>query len=109
MAKTIKKTKTKSVAKKSVLPKVKKVTAKMFVNEYDIPMIELATKPRSIFISVKKVLAILATDVKSCVKVTKYGRELCQVDYGTGKSFLIGEVKLTSVIANKKAIEKAVA
>ena len=88
-----------------------KVTASLFVNDYEVPMLELKLKPRSVFISVKKALAILETNNNASLitTVNKYGRELFKVEYGDGKGFTIGENKINAVLDNAKAIEKAIA
>lgn len=89
----------------------RKATVTLTVNEYDIPMLEIQGKPRNTWISVKKAMAILATnDDPSLIEpVQKHGRELFKISYGDGKSFTVGQVKIESVLNNAKFIEKAIA
>ena len=91
----------------------KKTTTKvtLFVNEYDVPMLEITGKPRNTYISVKKAAAILATndDPNLITQTHKYGRDLFRVDYGDGKGFTVGESKINVVLDNAKKIEKAIA
>jgi hypothetical protein len=80
---------------------------KTYTNEYDVPMLEIKVKPRSVFISVKKVQAILATseNAESLLAVTKHGRELFQVDHlEGGRSFTVGEKKINVVLDNSESI-----
>ncbi len=81
------------------------------VNEYDVPMIEIKTDKRPVYISVKKAVAIIeaAKNPKLMTAVTKYGRELFSIDYGNGKSFKVGQTKIEAVIDVREEIEKAIA
>lgn len=83
----------------------------LFLNEYDVPMLELQLKPRNVYISVKKATAILATndDPELISEVNKYGRDLFRIEYGDGKGFMVGENKINAILDNAKAIEKAIA
>ena len=96
---------------KKAATKTTKKTVVLTMNQYDVPMIEIPNKTRPVFISVKKALAILETenDASLLVTETKYGRELTRVQYGDGKSFLVGLNKIEAVLAAKKLIVKAVA
>ena len=89
------------------------MTVKLTVNEYDVPMLEIKTGNRPVFISVKKALAILETNKKPelIVATRKYGRDLFRIGYGDegNRSFTIGEVKITSVLDNEESINKAIA
>ena len=87
----------------------KKAQVKLTMNQYDIPMLEIPSKTRPVFISVKKALAILATDMDTVEVELKHGRELNRIPYGDGKSFLVGDVKVDVVVKARKLIEKAVA
>lgn len=84
---------------------------KLTVNEYDVPMIEITGDKRPVFISVKKAVAILATNDKPELieAVRKYGRDLYKVGYGDGKSFTVGQVKIEAVLDNAELIEKEIA
>ena len=84
---------------------------KLTVNKYDIPMLEIPTKTRPVFISVKKAVAVLATNENpNLIEATKkHGRDLFRVDYGDGKGFTMGETKISAVLDNKQLIEKAIA
>ena len=97
--------KPKKVTKKTT----KKAIVKLTMNQYDIPMLEIPTKARPLFISVKKALAILESDIENLEVVVKHGRDLNRVEYGDGKSFLVGQIKIDAVVTAKKMIEKAVA
>jgi len=99
---------TKAATKKTTTPKK---AVKLTMNQYDIPMLEIPTNTRPVFISVKKALAILETenDASLITTVEKYGRELTNISYGDGKSFNVGLVKIEAVLAAKKLIVKAVA
>jgi hypothetical protein len=98
---------TKNTLKKAT---VKKSSVKMFVNEHEIPMLEILGKPRNTYISVKKAYAVLeAAKDESLVEVVEaHGRELNQVSYGDGKTFKVGDVKWNAVVENEAAILKAV-
>ena len=102
-------TKKVTTTKKKVTTKRIKKEVKLTVNQYDIPMLEIPSKTRPVFISVKKAMAILATDLDSVEVELKHGRELNRIQYGDGKSFLVGDVKVEAVVKAKKLIEKAVA
>lgn len=83
----------------------------MTVNEYDVPMLEIKTEKRPVYISVKKAIAIISTNdnPKLITTVNKYGRELFKVDYGNGKSFTVGQNKMEIVLDNVSTIEEAIA
>ena len=89
----------------------RKKTVTLSVNQYDIPMLEIQTKTRPVFISVKKAMAILgaedAPELKEAVK--KHGRDLFKIQYGDGKSFNVGQTKIDAVVAARKFVEKAIA
>lgn len=96
------------------MAKVRKPRTKvtLFVNEYDVPMLELKMKPRNVYISVKKAQAILATndDPNLITEVHKYGRDLFQIAYGeTGRGFTVGQNKINAILDNAKAVAKAIA
>lgn len=108
MTKKVKSTpSTKNTLKKST---AKKSTVKMFVNDYEIPMLEIQGKPRNTYISVKKACAILATNdnAELIEPINQYGRDLFKISYGDGGSFKVGQGKMNAVLDNAAAIEKAV-
>lgn len=112
-SKTKGKTMTKKATKKNTLKKSASKTSnvKMFVNDYEIPMLEIKGEKRNTYISVNKALAILATqeDASLLETVEAYGRELTQVSYGDGRKFKVGAVKMNAVLDNAAAINDAVA
>ena len=81
---------------------------KTFKNEYDVTMLEIKEeKHRPLFISEKKVLAILATndDASELLPVVKHGRDLFQVAHLDGnRTFTIGEKKIRVVLDNAAGI-----
>jgi len=85
-----------------------KTSIKTFKNEYDVTMLEIKEeKRRPLFISEKKVLAILATndDASELKPVVKHGRDLFQVAHLEGdRSFTIGEKKIRVVLDNAEGI-----
>lgn len=103
-----KKTAAKKTATKKATTRKPRVKVTLSVNEYDIPMLEITSKPRNTYISVKKAVAILANEGEFA-KEEKYGRTLNRVSYGDGKSFLVGDSKVEAVTKNKADIEKAIA
>jgi len=84
---------------------------KTYTNEYDVPMLEIKVKPRSVFISEKKVQAILATndDASRITPVVKHGRDLFAVQHLEGdKSFTIGEKKINTVLEHAEQLAELV-
>jgi len=102
--KTVKKATTKGKS-------VKKPKVTLTVNQYDIPMLEITTPTRPVWISVKKAVAIIAAskDASLVSSVTKYGRDLLEIQYGNGKSFTVGITKIDAVVDAEKLIDKAIA
>ncbi len=88
-----------------------KKKVKLTVNEYDVPMLEIQTKVRPVYISVKKAVAILATNDKPELiePIKKHGRDLFKIDYGNGKSFTVGQAKIEAVLDAEKFINKEIA
>lgn len=102
---------TKKTTKKAPTKRGRKKTVTLTVNEYDIPMLAIQTKVRPVYISVKKALAILATENDATLKeeVHKHGRDMFKISYGDGKSFVVGPNKINAVVEAKTLIEKEVA
>lgn len=75
-------------------------------NEFDIEMVEIKGEKYSTFISLKKALAILATNDDSTLitEVVKHGRTLFNIKYPTGKGFNIGQKKIEAVLDNESGI-----
>lgn len=107
MSKTAKKAATKTTKEKTM----KKPKVTLTVNEYDIPMLEITTPSRPVWISVNKALAILEANKNPELvsSETKHGRDLIRIKYGNGKSFLVGNTKIDAVVDAEKLIEKAIA
>ena len=80
---------------------------KFFTNEYDVDMLEIPMALRSVFISVKKALAILDTndDAELITEIKKHGRTMYSITYkGTDKKFTVGMNKIDTVLANRSGI-----
>ena len=93
-----------SKAKKTRKPRV---SVRSYTNDYGIEMLEIKTKPRSVYISVKKALAIL--NATEYTEVHKYGRDLFKFEYETGGSFTVGQNKIDAVQNNAKKVLAKVA
>ena len=84
-----------SKAKKTRKPRI---SVRSYTNDYGIDMLEIKTKPRNVYISVKKALAIL--NAKKYTEVHKYGRDLFKIEYNSGGSFIVGQNKIDVVKNN---------
>ena len=79
---------------------------RIFTNEYDVDMLEIAGEKRPTFISLKKALAILATndDADLISEVQKHGRTMYKVSYPDGKGFVVGQTKIDTVLNSESEI-----
>lgn len=76
------------------------------VNEHGIEMLTIKGEKRDTWISLKKAVAILATNdnADAISEVQKHGRTLYKIDYGTGKCFTVGQAKIDTVLDNESGI-----
>ncbi len=76
------------------------------VNEHNIEMLTIKGEKRDTWISLRKAVAILATNdnADGLTEIQKHGRTLYKVEYGDGKSFTVGLTKINAVLDNESGI-----
>lgn len=83
----------------------------MSLNEHEINMVKILTKPRPTFLSETKVRAVLETNnnPNNIETIEKHGRELYRIKYPDGRQFTLGLNKINTVLDHAEQITKLLA
>ena len=85
-------------------------TIRVYVNDYDVDMVEIQSGTRPQFVSLAKVKGILGTNKDAnLIKPIKHkGRDLFEITKEDGKAFKMGENKMNAVLDNAVELQDAV-